>query len=389
MPRRAKAPRLAIEPAEHDGTGRLVRHASWVIRYRGRRIRTGCRADEAGKAQRKLAEFILAETSPARERSRDPASVVVADVIGVYSEDVAPTLARPKEALARMSRLLDHLGGKRLSEVTGAACRAYARKRGAGPARRELEDLRAAARHYHREGFVTSPVAITLPERAPSRERWLTRSEAARLIRAAWRLRQTYKGEATARRVGKHVARFILVALYTGTRAGAVCGAAIRPTVGRGYVDLERGVFYRRAPGSRETKKRQPPVPLPDRLLAHLRRWERLGLSKAAVVEWNGQPVRRVHKGFRAARLAGGLGSDVVPHTLRHTAATWLMQDGVEPWEAAGYLGMSLETLQRVYGHHHERHLEGARKAMSSPGRYRDGNARTEREQEGSGRVAK
>jgi len=32
------------------------------------------------------------------------------------------------------------------------------------------------------------------------------------------------------------------------------------PAVGRGHVDLERGVFYRRAIGRRKTKKRQPPV---------------------------------------------------------------------------------------------------------------------------------
>ena len=29
------------------------------------------------------------------------------------------------------------------------------------------------------------------------------------------------------------------------------------------------------------------------------------------------------------------------------------MQDGVPHWEAAGYLGMTVETLETVYGHHH------------------------------------
>ena len=59
--------------------------------------------------------------------------------------------------------------------------------------------------------------------------------------------------------VWQHVARFILVALYTGTRAGAVCGAAFERVAGAGYVDLDRGIFYRRPAGARETKKRQPP----------------------------------------------------------------------------------------------------------------------------------
>ena len=41
------------------------------------------------------------------------------------------------------------------------------------------------------------------------------------------------------------------------------------------------------------------------------------------------------------------------PHTLRHTAATWLMQLGVDFWVASGYLGMTVATLTTVYGHHH------------------------------------
>src|SRR5712671_96120 len=37
------------------------------------------------------------------------------------------------------------------------------------------------------------------------------------------------------------------------------------------------------------------------------------------------------------------------------SAATWLMQRGTGPWEAAGYLGMSVEMLLERYGHHHPR----------------------------------
>jgi integrase len=66
----------------------------------------------------------------------------------------------------------------------------------------------------------------------------------------------------------------------------------------------------------------------------------------------------------------------VVPHTLRHTAATWLMQNGCDLWEAAGFLGMKPETLQRVYGHHHPHHLERARRAIA----YRDRTGTDKRE---------
>jgi hypothetical protein len=51
---------------------------------------------------------------------------------------------------------------------------------------------------------------------------------------------------------------------------------------------------------------------------------------------------------------------DVTPHSLRHTAATWLMQAGCPIWEAAGFLGMSEKTLRETYAHHHPDFLKGA-----------------------------
>jgi hypothetical protein len=36
------------------------------------------------------------------------------------------------------------------------------------------------------------------------------------------------------------------------------------------------------------------------------------------------------------------------------------MRAGVDRWEAAGFLGMSVEMLGRVYGHHHPDHLRTA-----------------------------
>ena len=92
-------------------------------------------------------------------------------------------------------------------------------------------------------------------------------------------------------------------------------------------------------------------VKLPDRLLSHLRRWHRNGQRYA--VEWYGKPVETgVEKAFARACEDAGL-EGVTPHTLRHTAATWLMQRGTDLWDAAGFLGMTTETLERTYGHHH------------------------------------
>ena len=46
-------------------------------------------------------------------------------------------------------------------------------------------------------------------------------------------------------------------------------------------------------------------------------------------VEWRGAPVKSVKTGFKHAVSLAGLRGKVTPHTLRHTAATWLMQRGV------------------------------------------------------------
>jgi integrase len=352
MPRRSKGPRLWLQPARRRADGTLER-AVWVIRDGASKRSTGYGPRDAPKAQTALADHILAKSALSRISNRDPSQVMVADVIAIYAQDVAPKHSRPLETAARLERVLEHFGGMTLDRINKRACQAYATTRGKqAAARRELEDLRAAIRHHWEAGLCSSLTPIVLPDRGQSRLRWLTRGEAARLLWAS-------------RAVGHHVARFVLVALYTGTRAGAVCGAALRPTEGRGWIDLEHGVFYRRAAGVLETKKRKPPVRLPPRLLAHLRRWRRLRFSSRFAVEYHGRPVLRVNKAFRSARALAGLGTDVTPHTLRHTCATWLAQAGVPTWEAAGFLGMTAEMFERVYGHHHPDHQSRAVNAFN------------------------
>ena len=350
MPPRAKGARLWLRPARPG-------HASvWIIKDGGSQKSTGCGPGEIAEAESRLAEYIALKRDPRLESAKKtPDQIAVADIIGTYFEEVAATHARPDETRRRLSNLLDFFGDKTLGEVTGAACRKYAAQR-ARPqaARRELEDMRAAINYFFSDDPIPPKINISLPDKAQPRERWLTRSEAARLLWTAWRKSQPVpKGRhGEVRYVSRHIARFILVGLYTGTRASAICGAAIRPTEGRGYVDLEHGVFYRRPPGERETTKRRPPVALPDGLLAHVRRWAAKGLCEHSIVEWCGAPVLRVSKGFRAVTEAAGL-KGVSPHTLRHTAVTWSMQDGVKMWAAADYYGMTVEILEKVYGHHH------------------------------------
>ena len=108
----------------------------------------------------------------------------------------------------------------------------------------------------------------------------------------------------------RHVARFILIGLYTGTRASAIAAASPRKKEGHAYVDLDSGPYHRLAIGQRATNKRQPTVPLPDRLLVYMRRWYDKKIIASHFVEWQGtggevRPVGRQRHAAPAAPHGG------------------------------------------------------------------------------------
>jgi integrase len=375
MPRRKQPPRLYLRRARRNKHGKLRASAVWIIIDGGKHIATGCVKGEDRAAQQALSAYITAKYKPAR-KERDIEAIDVADVLSIYDDDTRDRQVNKAKFDERLRRLNDFWGGRMLSEVTGETCRAYVSTRGNdGGARRDLEDLRAAINHHAAEGFHRGTVRVVLPAKGFPRDRWLTREEAAKLLWACWRCREMQirhrgpdKGQklATDKQPLRHLARFILIGLYTGTRAAAIAAASPVAQQGRSFVDLDRGIFYRLAQGTSATSKRQPPVPLPPRLLAHLRRWHDKGIAKQHFVEFNGRPVKSVKTAFKKAISISGLEGKISPHTLRHTAATWLMQVGVSTWEAAGFLGMSEKTLRDVYGHHHPDYLQAAAKAIGA-----------------------
>jgi integrase len=373
MPTLRKGARLWLRPARRDKAGRIIAKAVYIILDDGKHHPTGCFTGEAERAERKLAEYIGSKYQATR-KERELENIAVADVLSIYVDDCGPRQRNRKKFDERIGRLNDFWGGKRLSDVNGESCRAYVLERGnSGGARRDLEDLRAAINHHATEGLHRSIVRVTLPEKGPPRERWLTRSEAAKLLWVCWRHRELqlrHRGPDRGRKLPttryplRHLARFILIALYTGTRAGAIACASPNRGEGRSFVDLDRGIFYRLPEGATPSKKRQPPAPIPGRLLAHMRRWKARSIAKEHFVEWNGSPIASVKTALKTAVRLAKLPGKITPHTFRHTAATWLMQNGVSMWRAAGFLGMSVETLDRVYGHHHPDFLSDAAAAM-------------------------
>ena len=219
-----------------------------------------------------------------------------------------------------------------------------------GTIRRELGVLQAACNHAFAEGCLLTPVKVTLPPAPAPRDRWLTRDEVAALLRAA---RRNPKA--------RHLCRFVLLAVHTGSRSEVILNLRFMPHVGGGWVDTQRGVLYRRPAGEAETAKRRPAVPVPRPLLAHLRRWSRN--STGYVIEVDGARIASVKTAWRTALREAGI-AHATKHDLRHTAITWAMQNGADKWAACGFFGLSLDMLERVYGHHHPDHLRSAVEAM-------------------------
>lgn len=410
MPRPTKGPRLFLRKARPD-----KRQASvWVIRDGSKEIGTGCGPSEVAEAGLRLAEYIQSKWTPEPATGpngpADPADVLIADVISLYAEGKAAKAPDPKAVKARLTALLEFWGDKTVADIRRSSCEAYVAYRILQPikmaknpetarrvtdqgARRELEDLSSAIGYWHDEHPLTRRPKVVLPPKAESTRDALSRSDAARLLLASmgWR-RNASNGKwrrlpKSSRLNRAHLRRFILIGLYTGTRPGVIPKLLWSESPTQAWVDLDEGIIYRRGKAEREQRtKRRPMVVIPNRLLAHMRRWHDMDMAANAqlredhlraggapttaptlisVLHHGGRPLAgRVRTGFEGAVRDAGLSEDITPHWMRHTCATWLMERNVQTWEAAGYTGMSVKTLEDCYGHHRPNHQANARRAL-------------------------
>jgi integrase len=204
MPRRNSGARLRY--LKKRGCFYIV----WTERGRSRERSTGT-------TDRQLAEIALADFIHQRSRDagpRDPAAVLVTDVLADYAQERGEETASPWRIAAAIKGLVPFWQGRTVAHVTRETCRAYtkARVRSVGTMRRELGVLRAAINHAYKAGRLTRVVFVSLPDSPEPRDRWLTRREAALLLHAA--LREP--------RVRLYLPLFVLVGLYTGARKEAI-----------------------------------------------------------------------------------------------------------------------------------------------------------------------
>ena len=194
-------------------------------------------------------------------------------------------------------------------------------------------------------GLIYAP-KVTLPKEPNPKDCWLTRNEAARLLRAS----------------APHLRRFILISLATGRRASTVLALRWTPSLTSGWVDLERGIIHFRGQAEQETAKRKGAVLMPRQLTAHARRWARAGGSHvimwraAGKHSWEMRPIAEIDTALAAAARRAGL-DGVTPHVLKHTAVTWHSSAGWlartrrtgstrPPARSSGSTGRSLRTTR-------------------------------------------
>lgn len=407
MPRRAKGPRLYLRTGRRDARTGTPLPDVWVIRDGSTERSTGCGPGEQPAAERKLGDYIAAKFQAPQlkgDSRRDPAQVLVAEVVALYSQDKAAGSGLDAATFDRfVANLLAWWGERTLVDVKRSTCQAYAKYRMEQPdarykdpataprvssetARRELEMLSAAAiGHWHGEDTLTTRPVVWLPDKPESPRDALTRPQAAALLKAAMGWRRdaesgAWKRLSTSARANRaHLRRFILIGLYTGTRHSAMRALLWQESLHQAWVDLDKGMIYRRGRGERETTKRRPVAKLPPRLLAHMRRWRRKDLARTllddagverpapltTVLHHGGEPIAsKIRTGFEGCVRDAGLPEEVTPHWMRHTAATWLMEAGVDMWLAASYLGMTVATLEKQYGHHRPDYQAGVVRAV-------------------------
>lgn len=343
----------------------------WTDTGRSKRRSTG--ASDRCIAEQVLAAFLTLDAQAERKAEAD-GPLLVMDVLGdpdapdgedywhehilpPYPEGVADK-ERPKYDYAKLHA---HFGHMAVKDIMPADVRAYANDRRAGrlgrpsvnhTISRELSTLNAAINHAVKEKRLPKEHApfIKLPGTSAPRDRWLRGHEGEALIAAA------------AEPVDPHLKEGHLPRIYIFNMIGLE--AAGRKTsildLQRKQIDLQRNRIDFNKPGRVQTKKRRPIVKISSRLRPVIEK-ALLQIPDDPDAYLLGHPGC-IRTAFENCVVRAGLGhfdakgncvTDVTPHVLRHTKATWMAIEGIDMFKIASVLGDSVATVIKTYAHHH------------------------------------
>lgn len=335
-----------------------VYYVFWYDRADNQTKRLSLRTSDSVEAQKRYAEFLATGHelfSPAGGSSK---LTVETALDQYYQEHVILHTAAPERQEYAIRNLKAWFKSTPLEEIDIPACRAYGAARRMGVVgreatdstiRRELGALSAAAGHadrWKRIGLKANPPtpmpAIELPPEAEGEAAWLTHDELNTVFAKAEGVTQD----------------FVTLAYYTAGRRASI------ERLMKVQVDLKAGTINLRSPfetqAQRRSKKRRPVVPIDPLLRPTI---ERLMARDGQFLVGNGKSVyERVHVFLKGLKLPEG---KTHPHVFRHSRATHLLQAGVPIYDVARLLGDTVQTVERVYGHHSPEVLAQALKKRS------------------------
>ena len=333
---------------------KLVKHSNdkWYIHYANRRTgrseRISARTSDKGVAKQRLAEFNAQQSKPAP--TYQP---TIDEIIDYYLTDRKGRVVSHDQLTSQSKHIKRHLGHIKPEFFTKDDNRAYIQARRTerikgrdesvkdGTIIKELVTLRSALNLAARDKVLPEKYHVELPPSPPARERWLTRTEATKLIDAAHT---------------DHMRLFLMLAIYTGARKTAI----LQLTWDR--VRHDNKVINYRLPNTPETKKRRAVVPTTKKLQAALSE-ARERAKTPFVIEYRRKPVLNIKHAWKLTLERSGI-DHCRPHDLRHTCATWMMQAGVKASRVAGVLATTEKMIERVYGHHSPDYLQDAISAL-------------------------
>lgn len=155
-----------------------------------------------------------------------------------------------------------------------------------------------------------------------------------------------------------HTHVFMMMCMGTGARPEALCELTWP------QVDFDAGLIELNPEGRQQTSKFRPTIKLPPALGEYLKQVQRTG---PYVISWRGGPTRRYFEAWQRAKESAGLEGTITPYSYRHTAARWMRQQGVPPWEVAAQLGHSAGARLNIterYAAHAPDYLEKACAAL-------------------------
>lgn len=161
-----------------------------------------------------------------------------------------------------------------------------------------------------------------------------------------------------------HLRLFVILALTTAARTEAIL------QLKWDKVDFEAGTIDFREPKgivdplSKRARKGRALVLMTPEARAELE-MAYDGRQTDYVIEWAEEPVKKIRKAFAAAVKRAGLDGRVTPHTLRHTALTWLEEERI-PVETISKLAAhsGTEITRKTYLHSSPEVLRPAAEAI-------------------------